>query len=335
MKRTAVAVLALVGLGLLLSLGCGRARQEPFALQLCPVPGESYTLRITTEQRNVDATKKEQSTTSQTLSVAYICHVKEVDAEGVATVEVSIDSLSFKREGPSGKIDYDSDNPPAKPHMLVMGLAAMVGRRFSMRITREGRVTELQGIHAMRGEIEKAFGLPEGPMNDALVADLKKQFSNSAMKKRIETITAIYPDRPIALGESWSQKIAIEAGPFPMTMDNTYTLIGLDDDVATIRVRSTVEPNLDNDVATTKLHSTADPNPDGELMEMGVTAISTQLSGTQKGTFELDRATGLVCRGCLKQKLSGTTTIEFTVGTSSSKESHPISIESTIRFKAN
>ena len=78
-----------------------------------------------------------------------------------------------------------------------------------------------------------------------------------------------------------------------MKLKNTYTLKARKDGVVTLDVASVIEPN-----------------PDAPPLKAGPMSISHSFSGKQKGTIELDAATGWIVGGTLNRDVSGTVQVE-------------------------
>jgi hypothetical protein len=131
----------------------------------------------------------------------------------------------------------------------------------------------------------------------------------------MEKMTAVFPDKPVAIGDSWSQKDTLTTG-FPAIVENTWTLTDRKDGVATINVESTFKPN-----------------PEGEPMKIGPVTTGFRLKGSQKGIFKLDESTGWFVEGELTQKMSGEVTMKGIPG-QTKEMSVPMIIESVVKFES-
>jgi hypothetical protein len=162
-------------------------------------------------------------------------------------------------------------------------------------------------------KISQAVDLPNEAARDTLRKQLKEQFGDEAIRAQMEQMLAIYPEKPVAIGDSWRRRSSITAG-FPMLLESTYTLRGRKDGLALVDV-------------VTKLSR----NPDGKPLKMGPATLSFDLSGTQQGQFSIAEASGWVERSDLKQKFGGTLKMEGAPNTTEPL-SWPIEAEVEIRM---
>lgn len=314
MKKT-VAISTALAVLVLLSSSTTWAAEEKVELRFRLEEGESYKLRVTIEQEIVRWIEGEEQEIIQTIGIGQTFDVKKVDADGTATIEVTFGPMAMKMEGPQGTFEYDSEDPPDEVPLPGKALGAMVGQGFTMKITPEGRVTDLKGADKMFEAMLESLDLPEGPIKDSIVESLKDQFGEEALKEMMENMTALLPDKPVGIGDSWSHTIVLTKG-FPSIMENTWTLTDRKDGVATIKVKSTIKSN-----------------PDAPPMKMGPMTMKYKLKGSQKGTVKLDEATGWFVEGEIKQEMSGEIIMGGIPG-QAKEQSLPILIEGVIKFES-
>ncbi len=288
--------------------------KEKIQLRLCLQAGESYNLRMVAEQKISQTIQEQTQDILQTIGTGYTFDVEDVDFDGSITVKVTYHSILFKQDGPMGKFEYDSSDPPAEIPPMAMGFNALVGQSFTMIISPEGNVKDIYGVDEMLSNMIEQLDLPDFPMMDDLMKNLKGQFGDEALKENMEKMMAVFPDSPVGIGERWTKRLVLSRG-FPMILDNTWTLKARKDGLAIIEVRSVVEPNEE-----------APP------IDMGIMKINYKLSGEQKGTMEIQEITGWPVQGELTQKFSGQVEMEGATQLGASM-SWPVSMESVIRFE--
>jgi len=303
-KRILTFVGLLVIVALLVSCGGGSKKLD---LKLRLEPGKSYGAKMIADQTITQTLMGQTQTITQSIGMGYTYQVQSVDPDGSMWVKITYDWVSYKQDSPMGKVSYDSANPPATVPEAAIGYAALVGRGFSAKITPTGEMTDVRGADQMVAEILGAMNLPAGSARDQVEALLRTQLSDEALKDSFEKAALFYPDKPIAVGDSWSGQIALASG-MPMILDTTWTL----------KARK-------NGVATVETRSDARPNPGAKPLELAGMSISYELSGVQSGSMDLDEKTGWLLGGTLKQDVSGKVSA---VGTS-----WPITIVSNIRFE--
>ena len=303
--RLFVAVILVLIAVMLFSCGSGGSKNLDLRLRL--EQGKSYGMKMVADQTITQTIQGQTQDVKQTIGMAYTYDVKKVESDGSALVDVTYDWVLYSQDGPMGKSEYDSSNPPASIPDAAVGYAALLGQGFSMKITPLGEVADIQGIDALLSHVLDTLNVPAGSARDAIQDSLESQFGEEAMKESFEKATAIYPEKPVALGDSWSKKLVLAMG-MPMIVDSTWTLKSRKDGVALVDVKSTIVPN-----------------PDAKPMEISGMTIAYEVSGDQSGTLELDEATGWPLRSNMKQSLSGQI--------SAADMTWPIAIVSDIRFE--
>ena len=277
-----------VAAGVLIAMAGQLAAQEgKIRLALELEEGRSYRMRVTMEHHIVQTGMGMTQETDQMTAIVYRFDVKEVDETGVALVEWTQDSVRFSQDGLMGHIEYDSSDTAAVRHPLTRGYAAMVERSFTARMAPTGTVSDVQGFSEVLDELMTEMALPEGPEAETLRESLRSQLGDEAMADMLTGALAIYPPRPVGVGDSWSRRVEISTG-FPVITENTWTLRERRDGIAVVDVVSKVSAN-----------------PDAPPLRMGPLSMRIDLSGKQSGTIEIDEASGWIVRGVVHQELSG------------------------------
>ena len=300
-------VVVLLALGVATS--CGEDATEKIHLRLNLQEGESFSLRMVTDQDVSQTIQGQQQETKQTLGLGYTFDVNQVNSDGSALTRVTYDWVLFEQDGPLGKTKYDSATPPDTVPPAAAGYAALVGQGFTMEISPAGWVQDIQGVDDMITRMLEELDLPEDPTTDSIEQSFRDQFGDKALKEGMENMMAIYPEEPIGIGDTWNKTIAVAVG-FPMILENRWTLTALEDGVATVDVYTTVNPN-----------------PEAAPLEIGPFKVSYDISGAQQGTMTLDEDTGWTISAHLTQTLAG----EVAMGDGMS---WPIFLKSTTRLES-
>lgn len=306
MKRWFQAIAAAALIAALLA-SCGGGGDGKLDLRLRLEQGKTYGTKMVAEQTITQTIQGQTMDVKQTIGMAYTYAVKKVESDGTALVDVTYTWIGYKQDGPMGNVEYDSSNPPATIPDAAIGYAALLGQGFSMKMTPLGEVADMEGIDDLLERILDVLNVPAGSARDAILESLETQFGEQAMKESFEKASAIYPNKPVAVGDSWSKKVALAMG-MPMILDNTWTLKSRKDGVAFVDVTSTIQPN-----------------PDAAPMEVSGMTISYELSGEQSGTLEVVEATGWLAAAHMTQNVSGQI--------SAAGMTWPLTIVSDIRFE--
>ncbi len=311
--RAVVALLIAAG-AICAAAGDARA-EDKVSLRLNLAEGKTYNLKMTAQQKISQTIQGRKVDMDQTLGMGYSFAVTDVDANGAISAKVTYDSVLFRQKGPTGTVEYDSAHPTATVNPMAKAFAAQLGQSFSLTLTPEGRITKVEGVDKLFDHVLQSMDIPAGPQRDALENSLKQQFGDQAMQDSMEQLTAIYPDEPVDIGDSWNRKVTMSKG-FPMQLENTWTLKSRKDGQATIDVKS-------------KISSNANAGP----IKMGPVSLKYDFSGQQQGQFVLDEATGWTVSAKTTQKLTGKVNVTGAPGMPAGM-SWPITIESTITLES-
>jgi hypothetical protein len=304
-----------IALALAAAVACSVARgqEDKLELRLRLKEGAVYRLKTTVEQRINQTVGPNAQATEQTFAVGYRMAVESVDAAGNMKVATTYDAVLFRQKGPSGAVEYDSANPPKQVPAAAKAFAALAGLGFKSTVTPTGRVTAVEGLDAMFAEMVRKLELPDGPQKAAVQKALSEQFGEEAMKQNLQNMFALYPENPVAVGESWQRRVVVAKG-FPMVLDGAYTLKSRDGGVARVEIRATLSPN-----------EAAGP------VELGTGRMSYELKGEQSGTADVDEATGWTRSLTTNQTVSGA--LRFRAAGGVPETNNPITIQEKVTIQ--
>jgi len=175
--------------------------------------------------------KREVETTKSRIEFGLVMKVKDVDAAGNSTVDMTFQTVKVSVDGPGMKEEFDSTKPakPAKPGEIdVIGtvLKPLVGTTMTMTVDRAGNISSVTGGEgfAMLGQVTPGAGgsLPQviGP-----IFTLKKG------------------DGFARIGETWDNIDKLDSGlmgEFKMTTKHTLSSVSGKD--ARLDLRGKIEP---------------------------------------------------------------------------------------------
>jgi hypothetical protein len=289
-RKVRIDVLAVV---LAIALGAAQAQAaEKIQYKLKLEKGQKYYLRMTTEQKITQTIMGKEQAVDQNVGMGANVDINDVDAGGNAWARYTYRWVKFAQKTPIGEMVYDSSNKDTPVPPMGQGFAALLGEGYSLKITPKGRVEEVKDLDKMRSNIQKK--LSGGPMQEMMIKSLEQYTNEEAIKESTEASLAIYPDEPVGVGDSWSRKVVL-SGSSAMILENTWTLKGRKNGVATIEVVSAIKPN-----------------PEAKPIDMGVMKMHYQVSGKQQGLIEMDESTGRMIHSKMNQELSGTATVKST-----------------------
>jgi len=283
---------------------------EKIQLQMRFRKGEEHYVQMLMEQKISQTISGQQQNIEQTVGLGYDFDVKNVEANGSALVSYTYRWAKIQVKGAMGvSFDYDSSKKGLPIPQAAQGFAALLGESFSVKITPKGQVEAVEDLETMRNNVIKK--LPEGPMREGMMVGLKQFLSEEGIKELTESSMAIYPDKPVGIGDSWSKTVVLSQGN-AMTVENTWMLKERKNGISFIEVKSDIKPN-----------------PAAKPLGMGSTKVSYELSGKQQGQIEIEESTGQLLRSKLNQEVSGQITMEV-AGQVSQQPPIPMNIKGVV-----
>lgn len=258
---------------------------EKMQYQLKLEKGKKYYVRTITEQKISETWRGQEKNKEQTDGMGMDLEVNDVDVNGTMWINQTYAWVKFGQKGHTGEMSYDSSKKGSPVPRMMQGFAALLGEGYSLRMTPKGQVKAVRGLKRMRENISKK--LPAGSLREFMMKMLEQHISKEAIKELTESSMAMYPDKPVGVGDSWSKKVVLSQG-FVMILEHKWTLKERKNGVAVIEVNSVVTPNRK-----------------AKPPEMGGTKISYEFSGKQQGLVQMQESTGLIIRSKINQDLSG------------------------------
>lgn len=265
--------------GVLVLAGLGGSTASAAALRWKFQPGE--TLHYIMDQNAITSFKGGaqdiKTTTTQKIDMDWV--VKEVGADGVASLTQTITRVRTKIESPFATFEYDSKagkdpEGPVAAGLLPM-LKALVGAEFSFKMSPQGELTDVK--------------VPEGlikALRQAGPAGGSGMFSEDGMKNMVAESSLALPREDLEKGKSWTRHTKI---PMPqigeMLIDKTYSYEGPD-------------PSAGKDIVRIDLATKLDVHP------MPGNNINVEVKTQEgKGSFFFDNAAGRVSDSRVSEKV--------------------------------
>lgn len=152
-------------------------------------------------------------------------HIQNIDSEGLAKSEMTIDRMTMKLDNNGTVIKYDSDSDSDSDEAqeglladLAASLDVIIGRSISYKVSPQGRVSDVQVPDDMFGENQNAALL--SIMNPQTIAELTK---NS---------TLFFPNPRPQIGDVWEDSSVIDMDMFEVTSRVQYQYLGVEDQPA-------------------------------------------------------------------------------------------------------
>lgn len=274
--------------------------------------GEKYYLRMVTEQKISQTISGQVQNIEQTIGLGCDFDVENVEPNGNAWVSYTYRWAKYVKKGAGGSVEYDSSKKDLSATPMAQGFAAILEETFSLKITPQGRVEEVRGLQTVRSNVGKK--LPEGPMREVMMMGLKQFINEEGIKEMTESSMAIYPEKPVGIGDSWKKTAVLTQGA-AMTIENECILKDRKNGISFIEIKSDIKSN-----------------PKAEPVAMGSTKVSYELSGKQQGLIEIEESTGRLIRSKTNQEVSGQIKVKV-AGQQSQETSVPVKIDSVVTYE--
>ena len=275
---------ALLNLALLAAAAADDAK---FDLRPHFAKGDVHHINATLDQTIEQTIHGRKQVVRQLIGIGYAFTVLDVASDGSTSIAVRYDSMTFAQKSPAGQVEYDSTKPPRDVPPAARGFAAIVGQSFTLTVSSDGQVTRVGGLDALLKNVLAKLELPEGPAKMASDKLVRQMLSEPNVKSSMEGLLAVYPGRPIGVGDTWTQKSQVNSG-FPLVLDTTFTLKSRHDGIATVAVKAAASSN-----------SEAPP------VDLASVRLSYDLTGEQTGAIDITESTGWLRAADLDQSLTG------------------------------
>lgn len=275
-------------------------------------PEDEFHVRLLTEQQINQTIEGQSFDTEQRIGYEYSYRVASVDGAGNSWVEVVYTWVHFEQDTVLASVLYDSENPPAEIPQGAEAFSALVGSGFSMLITPQGKVLEIEGLEAMYDRMLAEIDFDDPALEQQFRQTISQQFGEETLKQQMNNTTLEFPEGEIQVGDSWTASAELTSGT-PMLIQTTNTLQAVEGSIATVDV-----------------HSTVRPNPEAGPIEFGMFQIEYNVSGEQNGVVQVDLESGL-SSSQVRQSLSG----EMVMAAEGQRVTVPLSIRSLIQVEVS
>lgn len=196
-------------------------------------------------------------------------------------LEVTYGKIMVHIVAPKKEITIDSrDTAGAVNKQIRKYLDAIQKNPILLKTNSLGQILEIRGLDILRSETENG--------NSAMQKVTDKLFSEKNIRNNFSNLD-IYPEKPVSVGDHWEKTTSLE------------NIVSLDNHT-TFTVKEIQPKNVILDVYSriTSFKDSATIN--------GMT-LPAHVTGTQSGTYTVERSTGLVSNAALDQKIDITLTM--------------------------
>ncbi|GET26070.1 DUF6263 family protein [Prolixibacter sp. NT017] len=252
--------------------------------------GKSYT-QVMNSHINIDQqVQGQQMKIQMDIKGSITYKVTAVTAAGY-DMDVQYDSLSMAMQMPQGTMNFSSEKNDASD-IFSSVLKSMKNRPFQVKMTQKGEITEVKNLSKLFESMFADFPqLPE-QQKAQMKAQLVRSYGEDAFKGNVEKSLAIYPDKPVAKGDTWVIENKQTSG-MPLKITTTYTYKADEANDYLITGDSKIN-TVDND----------------QYVENNGMQMKYNMDGSMTSEIRVDKKTGWIKDAKLSQEMQGTTTVK-------------------------
>jgi len=218
-------------------LGPAGSAEDKLDLKLRLKPGEKHGMQITTTQNISQAMMGKEHEIVYTRNFGIEVEAKQVDANSIASIEITFRTLKETTTIEGITRGYDSTKPQSPDDNMARMYSAMMGESFIARVTPQGKIVALELEKMYLGMADKMMEYEDKMIKDRTkeraqeaIERINKRYGSrekrkQALKQQIEQFPvfsrerissiaintlAVFPRSPLQIGDSWKDKIMVD-----------------------------------------------------------------------------------------------------------------------------
>ncbi|MFU0825756.1 DUF6263 family protein [Clostridium sp.] len=284
-KRMKILCVFFLSLSIIFS-GC---MQKSVGLLLHLKKGDSYKLETDRTEKVVYNVAGEKIETESKVKTSYLCHVTNVDDNKNAEIKVTFDSINIKNTMENGQTLINNSPTMAKDtDKLSKIYSTLIGKSFKVKIGEYGKVKQIIGMDELVKGVLDELNIKDENERKEIKEDMKQNFGDEELTKRIERISSFYPEKEVKMGDTWKQRVEV-SDRFPVEAGSEYKLKDTADGTSEITVEGKI-----------KSKENAEP-----IIINNIKITYEEITGEQKGNISVNEDTGLIKRAEMENKYSG------------------------------
>jgi hypothetical protein len=268
-------------------LGISMMAQTPVSLKLNLEKDKVYKVKSTSKQ-TMQINAGGQLINVDVLSNNVVSYKVLKQDKDIMDIELKFDTIASKTSSPMGNKETNSANPAGNdPTDKIMNKLSTY--KIIAKISTSGKFIEFVNYPKFKDNV--LFVLDSIP---ATKRDQAKMIANAllqeaAIRTRIEPLFAYLPENSVKTGDVWETTYSLAANSVNLLSLNTFTLNGVENNLAKISGKSEIESLPSND-------------PSAQM--------SQDLKGTMTSDGTIDLTTGLILKNTSKGHIEGAMTVK-------------------------
>lgn len=266
-------------------LVCFSCLSQTQRIELNLTKGQTYTQKTVANSTIKQSMNGQEININMTITGQMKYVVTDIVA-GVYSMDVSYVNLSMKLVHPGGESILDSEKKDEKD-VLSSVFSMMKDKPFQIKMTKLGKVTEVKNVETLYAGMFDKFPNLTAEQKEQMRAKIMQSYGDKAFKGNLEMLSAVFPDHPVAKGDTWNVKTQLEAG-MSATLDGVYKL----DEITSAEFV----------VSGSSIFATTNKDVYNEANGM---SLKYNLAGTMNSVIKIDKKTGWIIEGKINQNIKG------------------------------
>lgn len=196
---------------------------------------------------------------------------------GVFDIKTTYQKIKMNMTSPA-PFTIDSDSPENSTDVsLGKVFKSLVGVPLNIQLAQNGKVLSVTGVDKLAAKMDSI----DNPQYKQMFG---QQFSEKAIQATFERMSSFFPEKPVAIGDTWDVSMSINSSGIDIISKMKITLKEVKDNVASLEYTGTL----------------ATPEGGSALQIQGMDA-TVSMTGEQTGTASIDMKTGWTVRAELTQ----------------------------------
>jgi FKBP-type peptidyl-prolyl cis-trans isomerase 2 len=214
-------------------------------------------------------------------------------SDDVYDMELQYERLKMEMKMPQMNMAFDTDTPDEQDMMSRL-MTSLKNKPFNIKMNSRGKILEVSNSENLySGMMEQMDGMDE-MQKIQLKTQMEDSFGPETLKGNIEMATAMFPEQPVDIGDSWAVETKLESS-MSMILKSDYQLL-----------ESTKEFNK---VKGEGVMSTDDQQG---FVETNGMLMKYNMKGTMSSDITLDAKSGWPVEARISQHLAGENEMKVT-----------------------
>lgn len=269
--------------------------EEKWQLRLTLGAGEPHRFAMSqTQNMDIDLGAAGRQHVVNRSRLEYTQTLEKTLSDGSLRMDMRFDRIVTSMDLGGMKMEFDTRNAEETTHPAALVQRALVGKQFTVTLTPRGQVSEMDGVETMFDQL--ADVVANEPGTREMVDAMKQGFGEQTIASMLQQSILILPENPVGVGDTWQQELTMPnpvLGSVNVASDYRLEASETVDELDCLRI-----------AVESAIEIAGEGEPFGALGRLLGSNVDLDVSSAAgAGTIWVDRATGLVVRFRMTQKL--------------------------------